>query len=129
MLNRRGFVVFIVFLFACTHKENPDAGKTVFRFNESSGITSLDPAFAKDQPNTWACVQLYNGLLQLDNHLHVQPCIAKTWEIKDSGRIYIFHLRNDVFFHENSLLKAGERQAETRNVLSSDSLVFLQSLS
>ena len=34
---------------------------------EHSNITSLDPAFAKDQRNIWAVNQLFNGLVQLDD--------------------------------------------------------------
>ncbi len=85
-----------------------DEGRTVFRYTASSAITSLDPAFAKDQDNIWACVQLFNGLVQLDDQLRIKPCIAKSWEIKDSSTTYIFHLRNDVYFHNDSLILKSE---------------------
>jgi len=81
--------------------EKPE-GKTVFRYNESAGISSLDPAFARDQANIWATNQIFNGLVQLDDSLLVKPSLAKYWEVLDSGRTYIFHLRSDVVFHNNA---------------------------
>lgn len=66
------FLSIIVFFYACNDTENKEK-RTVFRYNESAGITSLDPAFAKDQANIWACNQLYNGLVQLDSKMRICP--------------------------------------------------------
>ena len=79
----------------------------VFRYNEEAGISSLDPAFARDQANIWAVNQLFNGLVQLDQRLQVQPCIASSWEISENGRSYTFNLRRDVFFHDDSCFPDG----------------------
>ena len=89
----------------------------IFRYNESAGITTLDPAFAKDQALTWACRQLYNGLVQLDSALQVQPCIAKQWSISSDGRTYTFTLRKDVYFHTNALFPTPDN---TRRVTADD---------
>ncbi|MDB5284275.1 MAG: extracellular solute-binding protein family 5, partial [Bacteroidota bacterium] len=67
----------------------------------ASGITSLDPAFAKDQATIWSCNQLYNSLVQLDDSLNVRPAIAKSWEISEDGKTYIFHLLGNVKFQNN----------------------------
>jgi ABC-type transport system substrate-binding protein len=103
---------FILFIFtalcSCKSPFRNDPSLTVFRYNEFSNITSLDPAYAKDQANIWACNQLYNGLLQLDEHLQIQPCIAKEWELDSSGTTYRFHLRTDVFFHDHAAFQGGK---------------------
>lgn len=88
--------------------EETDTGKTVFRYNEPGGISSLDPAFARNIENVWAMNQLYNGLVQMDSNLEVQPCIAKNWEVLDSGLTYRFHLRDDVYFHDHELFPDGK---------------------
>jgi oligopeptide transport system substrate-binding protein len=98
----------IVGFYACKSPFRDDPSKNVFRYNEFSNITSLDPAFAKDQANIWACNQLYNGLLQLDDQLHIHSCIAKEWEIDSSGTTYVFHLRTDVFFHDHAAFPGGK---------------------
>lgn len=101
---------------ACNSSYNIDENVKLFRYNESAGIRSLDPAFAKDQANIWAVTQLYNGLVQLDDSLRVQPCLAKSWEIVDSNTLYIFHLRNDVFFHESPAFHNGNRKVNSYDV-------------
>ena len=106
---------------ACQMPDN--SNKQIFRYNESAGITSLDPAFAKDQTLTWACTQLYNGLIRLDENLQPQPCIAKSWLISPDGKTYTFTLRNDVFFHQNSIFANSD---STRPVVASDFLYSFQ---
>ncbi|MCX6231446.1 MAG: ABC transporter substrate-binding protein [Bacteroidetes bacterium] len=92
------------------HRHDDNNNKQVFRYNESAGITSLDPAFTKDQSNIWACNQLYNGLVQLDDALKIKPCIACKWIISDDGKTYTFTLRNDVWFHKNAIFKDSCRR-------------------
>ncbi len=109
--------VISVFVFtACTRKFEEYGNMTVFRYNESAGITSLDPAYAKDQANIWAVNQLYNGLIQLNNKLECIPCIAKSWTISENGLTYTFHLRKDVFFHDHEIFPEGKG----RRVVASD---------
>jgi peptide/nickel transport system substrate-binding protein len=96
------------FLSGCLDSLKEDRDKTVFRYNEAANITSLDPAFARDQANIWAVHQLFNGLVQLNEKLEILPCIAKSWEISDEGKKYTFHLRNDVFFHDSQVFPGGK---------------------
>ncbi len=97
------FFGLVVLLFTGCHSCTDSSGTNAkfFRYNQASGLASLDPAFSKDQSTTWACNQLYNSLVQLDDHLNTQPCIAKSWEVSADGKTYTFHLRTDVKFHVN----------------------------
>jgi peptide/nickel transport system substrate-binding protein len=61
----------------------------------------LDPAFARNPQIIWPTNQLYNGLVQLDDSLNIQPDIAKSWIVNDSTFTYTFYLRDDVYFHKN----------------------------
>lgn len=101
---------FLAFVLCSCTSENRNAGKKVFRYNEAANIQSLDPAFAKDQAMIWVDVQLYNGLVQMDNELNIVPSIAKSWEVSNDGLEYTFHLRDDVFFHPHQLFKNGKRR-------------------
>ena len=93
-------------LAGCTHHRHDD--KMIFRYNESAGIATLDPAFAKDQSIIWPCRQLYNGLIELDTALQVQPSVAKRWEISPDGLTYRFTLRDDVRFHNGRTVTAKD---------------------
>jgi len=102
-----GFFIFILFITACSsNKTNTDL--SIFKYNESAGIATLDPVFAKDQATIWATNQLFNGLVQLDNELNVKPSIAKKWHISNDALVYTFLLRNDVFFHNDELFENGK---------------------
>nr|WP_240472525.1 ABC transporter substrate-binding protein [Tenacibaculum ovolyticum] len=93
----------MLIIISCSKEKSPFSNSQVFRYNEHSNITSLDPAFAKDQRNIWAVNQLFNGLVQLNDSLHIKPDIAKSWAISEDGKTYEFILRNDVKFHKHSL--------------------------
>ena len=109
-----GFTI-IVLLFASCSKQTDHSDKQVFRYNESKGIATLDPAFAKNQTIIWPVHQLYNGLVQMDRQLKIKPAIAKFWEISDDGLTYTFYLRNDVYFHDHSVFQGGKGRKVTAN--------------
>jgi peptide/nickel transport system substrate-binding protein len=92
------FIVFSVFYLFVACSSSMTSDKKIFRYNEAVGIQSLDPAYASGQAAIWVCNMLYNGLIDLDDSLHVVPMIAKDWEISQDGKTYTFYLRNDVFF-------------------------------
>ena len=97
-------ILFVVLaLISCSKKTKENKDHLVFRYNESSNITSLDPAFSKVQSNIWACNHLFNGLVQLDDSLNIQPDLAKSWTISADGMTYSFLLRKDVYFHKHLL--------------------------
>ena len=90
----------IVF-FSCTSHDHPD--KKIFRYNETSGIATLDPAFAKNQSIMWVIHQLYNTLVEVDSTMQLKPSLAKRWDFSEDKRSIVFHLRTDVFFHDDAV--------------------------
>ncbi len=96
------FIVGILLL-SCQKKQSKYTENQVFKYNEHSNITTLDPAFSRKQAEIWATNQLFNGLVQLDNNLQVKPDIAKSWQISEDGKTIDFTLRNDVYFHKHVL--------------------------
>ncbi len=103
----------IIFISCGGESKDKMAGKKIFRYNESEGITSLDPAFSRNIENIWACNHLYNGLVQMDDELRVTPCIAKSWDISEDGKTYTFNLRHDVKFHDNEHFEGGKGRTVT----------------
>jgi peptide/nickel transport system substrate-binding protein len=78
-----------------------------------TGIASLDPAFAKNQSVVWATHQLYNTLVEVDSNLNTVPSLAKSWAVSDDRLTYTFHLRTDVFFHDNEVFANGKGRKMT----------------
>jgi peptide/nickel transport system substrate-binding protein len=96
----------LVFVAGCY---NPGKSKKkIFHYNELNGIASLDPAFAKSQATMWPAHQLFNTLVEIDDSLHIKPSIAKSWDVSDDRMIYTFHLRTDIFFHDDIAFTNGK---------------------
>lgn len=96
-----------VLLLGCNANTNEEQ-KTVFNINLDQGLTSLDPAFARNQNVLWMTNQIFNSLVQIDDSLNIKPSVAESWEISGDGKTYTFHLRDDVFFHDDSLFTNGK---------------------
>src|SRR5438552_4144279 len=111
-----------LYLFACTGKHQ--SHKKIFHYNEQTGIASLDPAFAKNQSVMWAVHQLYNTLVEVDKDLNIVSSLAKSWEISDNRLVYTFHLRGNVFFHDDQAFVNGKgRQLTASDVVYSFSRI------
>ncbi len=109
-------ILLLTTVVSCTEKPHKFDDSQVFRYNQHANINTLDPAFSKDLRTIWATSQLFNGLVQLDSKLKVQPDIAKNWKVSEDGRYYEFTLRDDVRFHKHSLFG----QDSTRKVVAKD---------
>jgi len=105
-------MVITAFFIAC-HGPVADQGKQVFHYNEADGMASLDPAFAKNRSVIWPVHQIYNTLVETDKDLHIIPSLAKGWEISRDRRTWTFHLRTDVFFHDNEAFPGGRGRRMT----------------
>ncbi|HMZ45823.1 MAG TPA: ABC transporter substrate-binding protein [Chitinophagaceae bacterium] len=105
---------YISFLnYGCT--QNNNSSKKIFSYNETAGIATLDPAFAKNQSIMWAVHQLYNTLVEVDSNLQIVPSLAKSWSISEDKRTYTFYLRNNIFFHDNQAFKNGKGRKMNAN--------------
>ncbi|MEA3426963.1 MAG: ABC transporter substrate-binding protein [Bacteroidota bacterium] len=87
--------------------------RQVFNYNESTGIATLDPAFAKNQSIMWPVHQIYNTLVEIDSGLNLVPSVARSWNISEDRLTYTFHLRNDVYFHDNEAFTGGKGRRMT----------------
>ena len=69
---------------------------------------TLDPALAGDAISATYVVELFGGLVTIDKDLNVVPDIAESWDISPDGRVYTFHLRDDVVFHYSNRLVTAQ---------------------
>lgn len=108
LINKILFFIFLVLAISGCRKSVNDDSKKVFHINLDQNLTSLDPAFSRNQNALWMTNQLFNGLVQVDTLLNVIPCVAKSWEVSKDGLAYTFHLRSDVYFHDDPIFKNGK---------------------
>lgn len=96
----------LVLLPSCYSDEKEE--KSIFHYNETTGVASIDPAFAKNQSIMWVIHQLYNTLVEVDSNLHIVPSLARGWQVSEDKKTYTFFLRNDVFFHDDACFPSGK---------------------
>jgi ABC-type transport system substrate-binding protein len=104
-----GFWLAALALAGCHDAARPAADeRRVFRYNQPEALSSLDPAFARNQANSWAVSQLFNGLMELDSTLLPVPALARRYTISPDGRTYMFVLRPGVQFHDSDVFAGGK---------------------
>ena len=69
---------------------------------------TLDPAISGDMTSHEYIMQLFSGLVILDEDLEPAPDIAERWDMSDDGRTYTFYLRKDVKFHNGRGVNAAD---------------------
>jgi oligopeptide transport system substrate-binding protein len=114
------FVVanFIVTLSSCSHKAGiqhslrdgkgeKKLGGT-FHVNETADLRSLDPVQMNDQTSVQIGENVYDRLLEFDQHLNLIPGLSALPEISKDGLTYTYHLRTDVYFHDDPCFPDGK---------------------
>jgi len=125
---RKLSIILLLFVVgSCNSHDHPGKkifryNEVIFRYNEVTGIASLDPAFAKNQSVMWPVHQLYNTLVEVDADMQLKPSLASKWEFSDDKRTISFHLRNDVFFHDDPAFP----NSKGRKMIAADVVYSLQ---
>ncbi|MGQ9682962.1 MAG: peptide ABC transporter substrate-binding protein [Anaerolineae bacterium] len=69
---------------------------------------TLDPALAQDNNSATYLVEIYSGLVALDQNLQVVPDLAERWELSADGRTYTFYLRENARFQDGRIVTAAD---------------------
>ena len=60
---------------------------------------TLDPAVSREVTSNEYVIQLFSGLVRLDDNLKPAPDIAQSWQVSNDGRTYPFYIPHGVRFH------------------------------
>jgi ABC-type oligopeptide transport system substrate-binding subunit/class 3 adenylate cyclase/type II secretory pathway predicted ATPase ExeA len=71
-------------------------------------VTTLDPSKMTFASESWIASQVFAGLAELDADTNVVPHVARSWEVLDGGRRYVFHLRDDVRWTDGTPVTADD---------------------
>lgn len=111
--------LFFPILYGINGCQNVDKLKfsNYFFYNEDQNISTLDPAFARAQSEIWVISQMFEGLVEYDDTLGIQPGLAKSWSVSDSGTSYLFNLKTNVYFHSIGPFKGKKRKFTAKDVV------------
>jgi ABC-type oligopeptide transport system substrate-binding subunit/class 3 adenylate cyclase len=78
---------------------------------------TLDPTMAGDIASTGVIEQLFSGLVDLSPEMDVVPDVARSWEVLEDGRTYIFRLRDDMQWSDGTPVTATDFEYAWKRVL------------
>src|SRR5438132_9192201 len=105
------FVSIFVFAAGCGHRttevmHSAAGGKKFggrYTLNEIRGNpSSLDPVRMNSKVEDDVGGNIFDKLVENSSTLALVPELATHWDISADGKTYTFHLRTDVFFHDDS---------------------------
>lgn len=85
----------------------PHVGGTLTIGMKGDALT-LDPMVTTDEYSKPVESLLYNSLVKLGPNQQIEPSLARSWTISDSGLVYTFHLLPGVRFHDGSTMTASD---------------------
>ncbi len=106
-------VIVVIFMFSCIAE--PDSNQLVLVM--PGDPKSTDPAHATDVRTGQLCALLYDNLVKFDNGRNIIPALAKQWDISSDGKLYTFHLRDDVQFHNGIKIIADDVKFSFERIL------------
>src|SRR4029453_8744681 len=65
-------------------------------------VTGLDPHISPGIQAWHVEGNLFNSLLTIDAQLNYLPDLAESWDVLADGKVYVFHLRKGVKFHDGT---------------------------
>ncbi|MGH8056677.1 MAG: ABC transporter substrate-binding protein, partial [Candidatus Entotheonellia bacterium] len=81
--------------------QQPKAGGTL-KIAFESDVPGMDPHTSLGVQVQVLIPSLFSTLVTIDENLEVVPDLARSWEVKDGGKTYIFHLHPGVKFHDGT---------------------------
>lgn len=98
----------LLILGSCTKKDGSTSTENTLRVDVGTELPTFDPALAEDG-NTYRVINdLFAGLVDFDQANRPIPGMAKSWEISSDGKIYTFHLRDNLKFSDGSPITADD---------------------
>ena len=102
-------VLTVIFLSSCKGEEKKEADIIELRYGFTTEPMTLDPLNPANTADGRSILfNVFEGLVKPDTDGSLKPCIAQSWIIDEDALTYIFTLRENVYFHDGSLLTAAD---------------------
>ncbi len=71
-------------------------------------LPALDPPLAGASQSVGVISLVFEGLVRLDSQLNIAPAGAESWDVKDGGKTFIFHIRPGLKFANGDAVTAED---------------------
>lgn len=86
----------------------PAMAETVVTLNTVQVVGTIDPAKMSDYTDYMAVVNLYDGLVNIDDTGKLVPELAESWEVSPDAKEITFKIRDDARFTDGSPVEASD---------------------
>jgi ABC-type oligopeptide transport system substrate-binding subunit/class 3 adenylate cyclase/tetratricopeptide (TPR) repeat protein len=83
-------------------------------------VATLDPALVFDVKTTAVVGHLFRSLVEVTPELDVVPDMARSWDVLDGGRKYVFHLCEDAHWSDGQPVTAHDFAYSWKRLLTMD---------
>lgn len=98
-------IIIIFFVSGAVHASPPKGGTLIW--GRGGDSVSLDPARTDDGESAKVSSCIFEGLVRFQgSSTEVEPALAVSWETSRNGKEWIFHLRKQVLFHDETPFNA-----------------------
>ena len=119
---------FIIFLFgflcfSCSFFDGRARDKTLIALMNFD-VTTFDPIESNDNVASSILCEIYEGLLKFDENLKPVLALAESMDVKN-GIEYTFKIKQNIYFHDGSLLTAKDVKFSLERAISSEVVGYL----
>ena len=93
-------LMLILPLAGCKKDKNAPENQTI-KYNLDTEPRSLDPQICTDFSSNTVVLNIFEGLIRIDENGKIIPGVAKSWEKSSDGLNYTFHLRENICWSDN----------------------------
>ena len=87
-------IIILVNLSGCKKSKDAPENQTI-KYNLDAEPRTLDPQVCNDAAAATVIMNIFEGLVRLDERENVIPGVARSWEVSADGLVYTFHLREN----------------------------------
>ena len=108
------FIVLLLVLPSCSGSDVREPGTVILALDE--GPQNLDPRIGIDATSERLIQLMFSSLVKRSRDFRVEPDLALRWDIPNPTT-YVFHLRDDAFFHDGRKVTARDVVFTFRSLL------------
>jgi peptide/nickel transport system substrate-binding protein/oligopeptide transport system substrate-binding protein len=119
------FAIIGILLTACSGaapaaQPTASGGKLRWSLEGINELPALDPPLAGASQSVGVISLVFEGLVRLDSSLNIAPAGAESWEVKDGGKTFIFHIRPGLKFANGDPVTAEDFSYSLNRAFSPD---------
>ena len=89
--------------------EGTDSKEKVLKIGTYMPVTTLVPWKTTSDGDGYIIRQIYHTLLEMNKQSEFTPSLAASWECSEDGKVWTFHLRDDVYWQTGNDLFGDEK--------------------